>query len=85
MNPVTPKTCGDFPPLPESRTDLTPAQRAESALLLCIGSLGGWVGPHGLATRAELDALVARGVLEVWPGRPLYRIPVARIPTERAP
>lgn len=44
-------------------------------LVRCIRALDGWVAPDGLAPRAVLDGLVERGLLDAWPGRPLYRAP----------
>lgn len=43
-------------------------------LLVCLRALGGWVAPEGLAPRADFDRLVEQGLLEAWPGRPLYRV-----------
>lgn len=43
-------------------------------LLDCLRALGGWVAPDGLAPRADFDRLVEQGLLEAWPGRPLYRV-----------
>jgi len=75
MNHAAPKACRDLGPT----TGPQPASRRTGApeidLLVCIRSLGGWVAAEGLASPAALDDLVARGLLETWPGRHLYRIP----------
>lgn len=46
---------------------------AAAELLACLRDMKGWVSPEGLAPRAAFDRLVEAGLLEAWPGRPLYR------------
>ena len=45
----------------------------DGELLDCLRGMGGWVSPEGLAPRGRFDRLVEAGLLEAWPGRPLYR------------
>ncbi|HEY1722545.1 MAG TPA: hypothetical protein VGG27_14980 [Magnetospirillaceae bacterium] len=53
-------------PLAEALSDL--------ALVRCVRGFDGWVMPDGLAPRPVFERLVEQGVLEAWPGRPLYRV-----------
>jgi len=75
MNLEAPMPCLDSAPASGRSPDGGRVEPGEIELLLCIRSLGGWVGPGRMASRETLDGLAARGLLEVWPGRPLYRVP----------
>jgi hypothetical protein len=49
-------------------------------LVARVRNLDGWVSPHGLAPRATFERLVAEGLLEALPGRPLYRVRAGGVP-----
>jgi hypothetical protein len=55
-------------------------RQSDLELVARVRDLDGWVSPAGLAPRETFERLVAAGLMQALPGRPLYRALAGDVP-----